>query len=172
MKILITGTSGLGKELGAAYADHQVTLVSRSTGHDINNISAWGHEFLTYDMVINCAYDGLGQQLMLDYFFNHWQLDPAKTIVTIGSKIITQPRIDISQDHDYWPYRLNKQALQLMHDSMLYTAKCNLKIFNPGAFDSSMTSGHNIPKMSLPDLAVTIKSHIENPVIKRVDLWL
>ena len=41
MKILITGTNGLACKLGEAYADHSVSLVSRSNGFDINEINHW-----------------------------------------------------------------------------------------------------------------------------------
>lgn len=172
MNILITGTRGLASALKDAYIDQSVTSISKSNGFNINNVDQWGYKFLESDMVINCAYDGIGQQKVLEYFFEHWQADHTKTIVTIGSKIISQPRIELEQDHLYWPYRVNKQTLQCMHNAMSSTAKCNLKIINPGSFDSDMVAAHNVPKLSLVHLASKIKMLIEDPTIRRVDLWL
>jgi hypothetical protein len=170
MKILITGTQGLAQELAFVYADYDVTAVSLSTGHDILCIEEWGVDFLDYDLVLNCAYSGTGQQLVLEYFHHHWQFDPAKSIVTIGSKVVTQPRADGT--HGYWPYRIHKQTLQAMHDAMWPTTHCDLKIVNPGAFDSEMVAHLDVPKFSLYDLASRIKKIANDPVVKRVDLWL
>jgi hypothetical protein len=170
MKILITGTKGLAQELSFVYADHDVVTVSQSTGHDILKIDEWGVDFLECDLVFNCAYSGIGQQLVLEYFHHHWKSDSTKSIVTIGSKVITQPRADGSTG--YWPYLSHKQTLQSMHDSMWPTAHCDLKIINPGAFDSDMVAHLDIPKISLYELAIRIKKYVEDPVTKRVDLWL
>lgn len=172
MKILITGTRGLAQELAFVYADYHVTTVSLSTGHDILKIAEWGVDFLDYDLVFNCAYSGIGQQLVLEYFYHHWQFDPTKSIVTIGSKVITQPRADLALVNDYWPYRTHKQTLQSMHDTMWPTARCDLKIINPGAFDSDMVAHLDIQKLSLYDVSIRIKKYAEDPFIKRVDLWL
>ena len=169
MKILITGTKGLAQELAFVYSNHDVTTVSQSTGHDILKIDEWGVDFLDYDLVFNCAYCGIGQQLVLEYFHHHWQFNPTKSIITIGSKIITQPRSDGT--NAYWPYRIHKQTLQSMHNSMWPTAQCDLKIINPGAFDSEMVAHLDVLKLSLYELAIRIKKYVEDPVIKRVDLW-
>jgi hypothetical protein len=172
MKILITGTRGLAQELAFVYRDYDITAVSLSTGHDIHRIDEWGVDFLDYDLVFNCAYSGVGQQLVLEYFHHHWQNNSTKTIITIGSKVITQPRGDVALANDYWPYRIHKQTLQAMHDSMWPSAQCDLKIINPGAFDSKMVAHLDIPKLSLYELAIRIKKYTEDPIIKRVDLWL
>ena len=172
MKILITGTKGLAQELAFVYAGYNATSVSRSTGHDINKIEEWGVDFLDYDLVFNCAYSGIGQQLVLEYFHHHWQYDSTKTIITIGSKVITQPRTELDVANNYWPYRIHKQTLQNMHDTMWPTACCDLKIINPGVFDSAMVAHLSVPKLSLYELATRIKKIATDPVIKRVDLWL
>ena len=170
MKILITGTKGLAQELAFVYADYKVTAVSISTGHDILKIDQWGVDFLDYNLVFNCAYSGIGQQLVLEYFHHHWQSNPTKSIITIGSKVITQPRADGT--NTYWPYRIHKQTLQSIYNSMWPTAQCDLKIINPGAFDSDMVAHLDVPKISLYELAIRIKKYAEDPVIKRIDLWL
>jgi len=172
MKILITGTTGLAKDLSEVFCNHSVTSVSKASGHNIHQINQWGNGYLDYDCVVNCAYDNIGQQLVLEYFYNNWKNDSNKKIITIGSKIINQPRIESEIDHHYWPYRLHKQALQLTHDVMLATAKCDMKIINPGAFDTAMISHVDTPKISTKVLSEKIFQIMQDPLIKRVDLWL
>ena len=172
MKILITGQTGLAQALANVYAEHQVKCMSVSGGHDINKIDLWGVDFLDYDMVVNCAYDGRGQELVLEYFFEHWKYDKTKTIVTVGSKVITQPRLELALDYEYWAYRQHKQSLQMMHDAMLATARCSMKIVNPGPIDTAMIAHLNITKMPVADLAERIKIIAADPIIKRLDLWL
>jgi hypothetical protein len=55
---------------------------------------------------------------------------------------------------------------------MLNSAKCDLKIFNPGPIDTAMIAHHNIPKYSTTELAKTIKEFTSNSAIKRIDLWV
>jgi hypothetical protein len=172
MKILITGTRGLAQELAFVHRDHDVTAVSLSTRHDILKIEQWGQDFLGHDLVFNCAYSGLGQVTVLDYFYRNWFNLADKTIVSIGSKVISQPRAEIARDYEYWPYREHKQQLQYMHDRLWPTALCDLKIINPGAFDSDMVAHLTVPKLNLYELAMRIKKYAQDPVIKRVDLWL
>ena len=170
MNILITGTKGLAHALGNAYIDHEVTSVSRSGGYDINNIDIWGSEFLDRVCIINCAYDKFAQVKVLEFFFKHWGNNPAKKIINIGSRAIIYRRLD--NDSGYWDYRLHKQALQQAHDAMLLTAKCDLKIINPGPIDTPMIAHHQCLKYNPDELAVKIKTVIEDPTIKRLDLWL
>ena len=170
MKILITGTQGLAKSLGDVYQDHVVQLVSRSTGFDINNIDTWGSEFVDYDCVFNCAYDKFSQIKVLEFFYNNWKDNPSKKIISIGSRAASHKRIDA--DSSYWPYRLHKQTLQQAHDAMLLTAKCDLKIINPGPIDTAMIQHQQCSKLDPNDLAQQIKNIVANPLLKRVDLWL
>jgi hypothetical protein len=169
MKILITGTRGLASALGDAYIDHSVTLVSRSSGHDIHDIQRWGPEFLDQDCVFNCAYDGFAQVNVLEFFYNHWKHDVNKQIVSIGSRTITFKRSE--NESGYWAYRLHKQALQQAHDSMLLDAKCDMKIINPGPVDTDMIRHLNCVKLDIATLANTIKNIAADATLKRVDLW-
>jgi len=170
MKILITGTRGLAEELGKVYADHSVTLVSRSAGFDINCIQQWGFEFLDMDCVFNCAYDGFAQVNVLEFFYNHWQNNTAKQIITIGSRAVFFKRSE--PESGYWAYRLHKQALQQAHDSMLSTAKCDMKIINPGPIDTDMIQHLNCVKINPATLANSIKTIVNDATLKRVDLWV
>ena len=170
MKILITGTKGLAHAIGKSFADQFVTSVSRSSGFDINNIDQWGSEFLDQDCVFNCAYDGFAQVKVLEFFYNHWKINSAKQIITIGSRAITHKRIE--DDSSYWPYRLHKQALQQAHDAMLLDAKCDMKIINPGPVDTDMIKHLTCIKLSTHKLAETIKTIASDSSLKRIDLWL
>ena len=170
MKILITGTKGLASALGDAYIDHSVTLVSKSGGYNINNIKDWGTEFLDGDCVFNCAYDGFAQVDVLEFFYSHWKDNADKKIITIVSRSITHKRLE--SETGYWPYRLHKQALQQAHDSMLLTAKCDMKIIHPGPIDTAMIQHIQCQKLNPVDLAKTIQDIVATPAIKRVDLWL
>lgn len=172
MKILITGTQGLARELANVHHEDHVVCVSRRTGHNIELIDHWGSEFLNYDRVYNCAYSGSGQQKVLEFFYQSWQDLNEKSIINIGSKVITQPRIELERDREFWPYRVHKQTLQNYCDTMWPTACCDLKIINPGAIDTEMIKMHNINKMNPIDLAKKIKEICEDRTIKRVDLWL
>jgi hypothetical protein len=169
MKILITGQKGIAGAIASAYSDHDVTMVSRGTGHDINNIDKWGNSFIDYNCVFNCAYDGMGQIAVLDYFFKHWQNDPDKKIISIGSRVISHR---LTKQSGYWEYRLHKQALQEAHDTMLLSAKCDLKIINPGPVDTDMVLHLSEPKMSVQELASRVKYIVNDTTIKRLDLWL
>lgn len=170
MKIVITGTEGIGSALYDAFKnEHEVSMISRRTGHDIKNVSLWGDNFINYDMLINNAYDGFHQVDVLNYFYNIWQNDPNKKIINIGSRCITYKR----SDHPaVWTYRQHKQALQTAVDSMMSTAKCDIKIINPGVVDTKMSSGVNDLKFSTKEIADRIKSYSQDPTLKRIDLWL
>ena len=171
MKILITGQRGLAHKLGNVYAPgHSVNMISKSSGFDINNVNAWGHKFLDYDCVFNCAYDGFGQIKVLEFFYQHWQHNSTKSIITIGSRAINFQRTE--GEKGYWPYRLHKQALQQAHDSMLPFAECDMKIINPGPIDTDMMQHVDCKKFDAEILANKIQQIASDPNIKRVDLWL
>ena len=171
MKILITGNQGIARALAEQYDTHQVTCVSRQTGHDINQISQWGQQFLDYDLVFNNAYDGYGQVSVLEFFFNHWQELPNKTIVTIGSRSSYIPATD-TKHLPYWPYQNHKLALQQAHDRMIQSAKCVLKIVNPGPVNTDMVKHLSVPKIDPKELATRVASMVADPAMKRIDLWL
>lgn len=170
MNILITGTRGLASALGDAYINHSVKLVSRSGGFDIHNIQQWGSEFLDCDCVFNCAYDGLGQIAVLEFFYHHWKNQFNKQIINIGSRSITYPRL--GGETGFWPYRLHKQALQSAVDAMLLDAQCDIKIINPGPIDTDMIAHQQCEKFDPDVLANKIKSIVSDATVKRVDLWL
>lgn len=170
MKILITGQTGLAKALSVAHQTDLVTCVSRSSGHDISLIKSWGSAFLEYDLVYNCAYDNMHQLTVLEFFYQHWRHNESKTIVNIGSRVTCYPRSENKKD--YWPYRIHKKILQEAYENMLPEAKCDIKLINPGPIDTAMIAHLSIPKFEPFNLASRIKTLVEDPTIKRVDLWV
>lgn len=170
MKILITGSTGLASALSTAYKEHTVQCVSLSLGYNIHQIDSWGKNFLDQDMVFNCAYSDSAQVKVLEFFFNHWKNLPDKQIISIGSKIINQPASD--GNNEYRPYRLHKQTLQLAHDTMIASAKCDMKIINPGPIDTPMVAHLNVVKFDPLVLAKKIKEFAQDRSIKRIDLWV
>lgn len=170
MNILITGTQGIALAIKNVYTDHNVIAISKSTGHDINNVDVWGESFINFDLVFNCAYSGFAQVKVLEFFFNAWKHDASKTIVSIGSRIINQTRTESALDCEYWPYRQHKLALQSVHDSMIKTSKCRLKIINPGPVDTPMLAHVDCKKIDPSLLANKIKQWVNDENITRVDL--
>lgn len=170
MKVLITGRSGLANALCNVHQDDDVVPASRSDGYDINSIKTWGDRFLSCDLVYNCAYDGMGQLSVLEFFYDNWRDDRSKIIVNIGSRITCFPRAE--EKKDYWNYKVHKQALEQAYEQMLPTAKCDIKLINPGPIDTDMIRHLAVPKFDPVDLALRIKNLAQDPVIKRVDLWV
>jgi hypothetical protein len=172
VKILITGTSGLAQGLlNLLELEHTITCVSRSTGYDILEVDTWASNFLDYDMVINNAYDGLGQLKVLEYFYSHWHLDANKHIINIGSRASYFPRSEQHLDSEYWPYRLHKQALEKAWEKMV-NSQCDIKLINPGPLDTDLIRNLEITKMPVTEAAECMSKFIFDPRIKRVDLWL
>lgn len=171
MNILITGQRGLAADLALIYQDHDVTLVSKSTGHCIGNIETWGQDFLDHDMVINCAYSEFDQIKVLEYFFTAWKNHSHKHLITIGSNAADYPEARPDLMGQYWTYRLHKQSLLSAWKQTCFQA-IDSKIINPGPIDTDMIRERKVPKMSPKELAKRIRSIIDDPWIRRVDLWL
>lgn len=172
MKVVITGTTGLANALYKALSpDNEVVCISRSTGQDIKLASEWCRTFADFGCCINCAYDDQGQLTVLESFYHMWQDDSSKTIINIGSKVASYARTETDKDHLYFRYRVNKQALQLAFESMCNTARCDIKLINPGPIDTEMTSHLNVNKLNTDTLAQQIVDIMNYPHIKRVDLW-
>lgn len=170
MKIAITGSKGIAHALKMTFSQHDVCLLSRSTGYDINVVHAWGSNFLDRDMFVNCAYDGWAQVHVLQFFYDAWHQDTTKTIVTLGSRAIYYP--DADPNAPYWPYRTHKQALQSAHDAMQSRAQCRMLIINPGPTDTDMVRHRTVAKLSSESVAQKILVALDDPTIRRLDLWL
>lgn len=171
-KILITGDTGLAAALSRVLLPgNQVSTVSRTQGYNVQDISRWGEKFLSYDIVINNAYDSWHQIQVLEYFAQHWQPDTHKMIVSIGSMASDYARIEVHKDSEYWPYREHKIALQRCFQGLVRRCLCDIKLINPGPIDTDMTGHLRCVKMSPDWLAKKIKDIMNQPEIKRIDLW-
>jgi hypothetical protein len=169
MKVLITGKLGLANALYDAHEEDTVICVSRSNGHDIALVESWGSKFLDYDIVYNCAYDGINQLSVLEFFYSRWKNDVSKSIINIGSRVTYFPRSENKQE--YWDYKIHKQTLQSAFEQMVITAKCDIKLINPGPVNTALVAHLWVPKLDPAELAMRIKSFVRDNTIKRVDLW-
>ena len=174
MNILITGTTGLANALRQELEkDHQVTCVSRSTGHDIKNVLDWAPKFYHYDVCINSAYDQWAQVDVLEQFYYAWKDDDSKQIVNIGSSIVDYTRLERDKEYEYMNYRIHKQALQAAFYKLVKLAVCDLKLVNPGAIDTAMIQHLNFSNKMLPEFAAEkIVAIMKESTFKKVDLWL
>lgn len=172
MNILITGTQGLALHLAQQLSSqHNTVAVSRSTGYDIAEFTSWGPSFYHYDCVINCAYDLIYQVQVLEQLYWAWKDDTTKKIINIGSTISSYPRSEKELEWEYMDYRVYKQALELAFARLSRSAKCDIKLINPGAIDGSRTANLNCAKMSPESVATRIINVMQDPLIKRIDFW-
>lgn len=171
-KILVTGSKGLGKNLAEILCkNNSVHCVDRSSGFDIADVCHWGQKFLDYDIVINNAYDGWGQTQVLEFFSQCWNDQPNRMIINIGSMVTDHARTEKTKDHEYWPYRQHKLALQQAFQKLCRCSACDIKLINPGPFYSEMSQHIDCDKMDPIWLAERIAWIMQQPEIKRVDLW-
>lgn len=172
MKILLTGTQGLAESLNSLLSTtHEVTTVSQQNGHVLNEVTSWASHYFDHDILINNAYHKWDQIEVLEVFSNQWKLDASKIIINVGSTVSDYCRSEKDQDHTYLDYRVHKQALQLAFQKICKNVMCDVKLINPGPFDSAMTSHLTCKKLSKDTVAHYINWLITQPKIKRLDLW-
>ena len=171
-KILITGDKGLAGSLNALLAStNTVTCVSRSHGYDIKDIAGWFDRFSDYDIMINNAYQDWCQIRVLEHAWQLWFDRADRMIVNIGSMTSDYVRVEAHKDSQYWPYRLHKQSLQACFQKIVCMGACDVKLINPGPIDTKMIGHLNCVKMPPDWLAQKIVWVMQQPEIKRVDLW-
>jgi len=171
MNIVITGQKGLAKALANAYSNHTVTCISRSSGHDINFVNDWAHNFFSADMLINCAHSEYAQTKVLEYFVSAWQNDSTKKIINIGSKVTDYLRSESEKQNDYFSYKNQKQSLQNAFANMVDNCLCDVRLYNLGPIETDLIAHLNVPKMSPTTASEHIKLLNSLPNLKRVDLW-
>jgi hypothetical protein len=171
VNIVITGSQETAKALKLALFEHNVTLVSRSLGFDIRNVTDWCQNFAEHDCIINYAYDGFHQIQVLESFATMWKQHSEKIIINIGSMVIDHVRSEPSLDHKYWPYRLHKQGLQQAYAKLSKECLCQIKLLNPGPIDTPMIQHLSVPKLSLIEFSKLVVLLLENPVLRRLDAW-
>ena len=171
MKILVTGKRGLAAALVNSLQQHRVFLTDQQN-YNIQDVKAWASRFANFDVCINCAHDSWHQVSVLEEFYSMWHSDPNKIIVNVGSTVSSYSRTELDKEHEYFPYRLHKQALELCFNKLVKVAKCNIKLVNPGPMDTSMISHLTCTKMTPAHVADRISWLINQPDVKRLDLWL
>lgn len=171
MKIAITGTNGIAKATHELLCkNHNVSMLDKKN-YNINNVELWATEFFDYDIIINCAYSGFAQTKVLENFYNMWKTNPSKKIINIGSMITTYTRTQKELNDLYWDYRVHKQALELSFNSMVTNTQCEIKLINFGPVETSMSEKLVANKFSPSESAQYIINIMNDPNIKRVDLW-
>ena len=171
MKILITGKRGLAAALLNNLQQHSVVLTDQQN-YNIRDVKNWASNFCDFDICINCAYDTWHQISVLEEFYSMWHNDPKKIIVNVGSTVSSYSRSELSKEHEYSSYRLHKQALELCFNKLVKVAACDIKLVNPGPIDTDLVSHLTCTKMSPAHVAERISWMINQPDIKRLDLWL
>jgi len=140
MKILVTGSKGLAASIKSILEiDHQVLTVSKSNGHCLSNVQSWAYLYFDCDILVNNAYHNWDQIEVLETFANAWRLDDKKIIINVGSTISDYCRTEQDIECDYLKYRVHKQALQLAFQKICKNSHCDVKLINPGPFDSDMS---------------------------------
>ena len=169
--MIVTGRTGLSAGiLDEFQGDYRVEQISRRSRHNIEQVAEWAEDFAAADVLINCAYSGWAQIAVLEQFCQLWNTKD-KTIVNIGSMVSNYSRSELQRDHEYFPYRLHKQALQSAFERLVKTTECNLKLINPGMIDTPMVQHISGTKLSVRTVAQHIRTLIETPQLKRIDLW-
>jgi hypothetical protein len=171
MKILITGKTGIAGALAEEFCNYEVYTASRSNGYDIANWQEWAWQFDGVDVFINCAYNEWHQIGLLEHFASIWKDNPSKTIINIGSKVTDYSRSERNKDREYFAYRVHKQSLQTVSQTLSDNCKCRILLINPGPVDTPMISFLEVDKMSVNRFAKITKTIVEIPEIRRVDVW-
>jgi NADP-dependent 3-hydroxy acid dehydrogenase YdfG len=110
VKIVITGgTAGIGLALGNQFRinGHEVTGISRRTGHNIRSVPKIANTIEPYDMWISSAQAGFTQTELLFEMSRRWT-GTHKSIVVIGTMMTSLP---VSFDQALDEYRVQKIAL-------------------------------------------------------------
>jgi hypothetical protein len=119
MKILVSGNpnQGLAQAIGQELVGHEVTFMSRTTGHDLTQSHVqqqFAEASIDYDVVIiNSALWKFNQTILLETVFKKLKsLDKRTLIVCVGS---TTDRVKKGTD---WLYNAEKKALRDFANSL------------------------------------------------------
>lgn len=135
-KIIITGhTKGLGKAIYEWHKNqnHDITGISRSTGHDIKNTMQIVDVVKNYDIFINNAYHK-GCQFDICYELSQlWKKDNNKTIINISSRAG-----DFSEDIKVKDYNIYKKMIDDLSSQIQIDKnyKCNIINIKPGYLEN------------------------------------
>ncbi|MGZ4849780.1 MAG: hypothetical protein ACXV2C_00140 [Candidatus Bathyarchaeia archaeon] len=121
MRVCVTGhTSGLGKAMFTRFAqnDYDVEGLSRGNGLNVEDENTYTQTFSRFgarDIVINNAYCGIGQSMLLLWLSRYY---PFAHIINIGS--VSADRTDATSTEQI-SYAANKAHLREVHKHLLRT---------------------------------------------------
>ena len=148
MKVAITGTSGLAKNIkdtleGTAIDGSWIEVVTPRIEDIINNDTKW-YGFSQVDVFINFAHKGFDQTKILDIAHRVWKDDDSKLIINFSSRA-SQP--NISKGH---LYASQKASLNHLSNNLTYNSdkKYKLTTINLGLLN------HNeLPSLTWQDVS-------------------
>ena len=126
MKVAITGTSGLAKNIkdtleGTAIDGSWIEVVTPRIEDIINNDTKW-YGFSQVDVFINFAHKGFDQTKILDIAHRVWKDDDSKLIINFSSRA-SQP--NISKGH---LYASQKASLNHLSNNLTYNSDKKYKL--------------------------------------------
>ena len=126
MKVAITGTSGLAKNIkdtleGTAIGGSWIEVVTPRIEDIVNNDTKW-YGFNQVDVFINFAHKGFDQTKILDIAHRVWKDDDSKFIINFSSRA-SQP--NISKGH---LYASQKASLNHLSNNLTYNSDKRYKL--------------------------------------------
>ena len=179
MKVAITGTSGLAKNIkdtleGTAIDGSWIEVVTPRIEDIINNDTKW-YGFSQVDVFINFAHKGFDQTKILDIAHRVWKDDDSKLIINFSSRA-SQP--NISKGH---LYASQKASLNHLSNNLTYNSdkKYKLTTINLGLLNHNELPSLDwvdvcrlihyiitaIPRIEIPD--ITIQQHANYQSVQR-----
>jgi short-subunit dehydrogenase len=158
MKVIITGhTKGIGKCLYEKFTrhGHEVIGYSRSTGHDIEDLSVRNQIIQASsdaDMFINNAYSTTGQTSLLKDFIGNWT-GTNKRIVNISSKLSFFP---IGKEADLDEYIVQKANQNSLIQERMFSGTPQILNVIIGLVDTDMSTRFKGTKISPEKIAILI----------------
>ena len=179
MKVAITGTSGLAKNIkdtleGTAIDGSWIEVVTPRIEDIINNDTKW-YGFSQVDVFINFAHKGFDQTKILDIAHRVWKDDDSKFVINFSSRA-SQP--NISKGH---LYASQKASLNHLSNNLTYNSdkKYKLTTINLGLLNHNELPSLDwvdvcrlihyiitaIPRIEIPD--ITIQQHANYQSVQR-----
>jgi NAD(P)-dependent dehydrogenase (short-subunit alcohol dehydrogenase family) len=173
MKIAITGhTSGIGQACAQLLGqEHEILGLSRKNGYDIQDADHILSAAESADVLINNAYQGVDQCILLEKFFFAWQ-NEKKKIINIGSTCTRFSRAQKELDDQPWPYRDHKLALEKLFRKLFdIPSDCSIHLLTLGLVDTPMVEHLDQKKLSAGKIAAWVQEMIKDQDLKEITLY-
>jgi hypothetical protein len=166
MKVAITGTSGLAKNIkdtleGTSYDGSWIEVLTPRIEDIVHNDTNW-YGFNQVDVLINFAHKNFDQTKILDIAHRIWKHDDSKFIINISSRA-SQPNISKG-----YLYASQKASLNHLSNNLTYNSdkKYKLTTINLGLLNHD-----ELPSLSWPDVSGLIFRLITNyPTIEMPEI--